>query len=98
MVEFKAIRLALKVRRILKAGRSGDIAKVVDEAFSDAPQHVKDTVKAILSVNVEGKDPREVAREVGKRIGVKDEDLDDFVDTVIMIAEEVKEFIKPEKE
>jgi hypothetical protein len=98
MIELKAIRLALKVRRLLKAGGSGDIAKVVDEVFSDAPQHVKDTMRAILSINVEGKDPREVAREVGIKLGIKDEDLDDFVDTVVMIAEEMKEFIKPEKE
>jgi hypothetical protein len=98
MVELKAIRLALKVKRLLRAGRSGDIAKVVDEVFSDAPQHVKDTVKSILSINVEGKDPREVAREVGIKLGIKDEDLDDFVDTVVMLAEEMKEFIKPEKE
>jgi hypothetical protein len=98
MAELKAIRLALKVRRLLKAGRSGDLAKIVDEVFSDAPQHVKDTVKAILSINVEGRDPREVAREVGAKLGIRDEDLDDFVDTVVMIAEELKEFIKPEKE
>ena len=97
MAELKAIRMALKVRRLLKAGRSGDIARIVDEVFSDAPQHVKEVVKAILSTEVHGKDPREVAREVGVKLGVKEEELDDFVDTVLMVAEELKEFIKPEK-
>jgi hypothetical protein len=98
MAELKAIRMALKIRRLLKAGRSGDIAKIIDEVFSDAPPHVKDTVKAILSIDVEGKDPREIAREVGVKLGISEEHLDDFVDTIMMIAEEVKEFIKPEKE
>jgi hypothetical protein len=97
-MELKAIRMALKIRRLLKAGRSGDIAKVIDEVFSDAPPHVKDTVKAILSIDVGDKDPREIAREVGMKLGIREEDLDDFVDTIMMIAEEVKEFIKPEKE
>jgi hypothetical protein len=98
MAELKAIRLVLKVRRLLKAGISGDIDKIIDEVFSDAPPHVKETVKSILSVDTKGKNPREVAREVGIKLGIKEEYLDDFVDTVMMVAEEIREFIKPEKE
>jgi hypothetical protein len=46
---------------------------------------------------MEGRDPREVAREIGLKLGIKEEDLDDFVDTVITVANEVKEYLRSKK-
>ena len=87
----------MKLRRLFRTSSGGGVDEIVNEVFSDAPEEVKEVVRGILSVNVEGKDPREVAREIGVKLGVKDEDLDDFVDTVVTIADEVKEYLKPEK-
>jgi Asp-tRNA(Asn)/Glu-tRNA(Gln) amidotransferase B subunit len=98
LLGWKQLKLVFKLRRLYKASSKGEVDKIINEVFSDAPQEVKEVVRGILSINVEGKDPREVAREIGIKLGVKEEELDDFVDTVMTIAEEVKEFIKPEKE
>jgi Asp-tRNA(Asn)/Glu-tRNA(Gln) amidotransferase B subunit len=92
------LKLALKLRKLYKTANKGEIDKIINEVFGDAPKEVREIVNGILSINVEGKDPREVAREIGIKLGIKEEELDDFVDTVMTIAEEMKEFIKPEKE
>jgi Asp-tRNA(Asn)/Glu-tRNA(Gln) amidotransferase B subunit len=92
------LKLAFKLRKLYRTASKGDIDRIVNEVFSDAPKEVKEIVNGILSINVEGKDPREVAREIGIKLGIKEEELDDFVDTVMAIAEEMREFIKPEKE
>jgi Asp-tRNA(Asn)/Glu-tRNA(Gln) amidotransferase B subunit len=98
LIGWKQLKLVFKLRRLYRASNRGEIDKIINEVFSDAPREVKEVVRGILSINTEGRDPREVAREVGRKLGVKEEELDDFVDTVITIAEEMKEFIKPEKE
>jgi Asp-tRNA(Asn)/Glu-tRNA(Gln) amidotransferase B subunit len=98
LLGWKQLKLVFKLRRLYKASSKGEIDKIIDEVFRDAPQEVKEVVRGILSINTEGKDPREIAREIGIKLGVKEEELDDFVDTIMTIAEEVKEFIKPEKE
>jgi hypothetical protein len=87
----------LKLRRLIRTSGSGKVDEIIDEVFKDAPQEVKEVVRGILSINMEGKDPKEVAREIGIKLGIRDEDLDDFVDTVVTIADEVKEYLKPEK-
>jgi len=94
---WKQLKLVLKLRKLLKTSSKGEIDKIVEEVFGDAPNEVKEIVRGILSINVEGKDPREIAREVGVKLGIKEEDLDDFIDTILMIAGEVKEYLKPEK-
>jgi hypothetical protein len=96
LLSWKQLKLIFKLRRLLRA--KGEIDKIVEEVFRDAPSEVKEVVKGILSVNIEGKDPEKVAREIGIKLGIRDEDLDDFVDTVVTIANEMKEYLKPEKE
>jgi Asp-tRNA(Asn)/Glu-tRNA(Gln) amidotransferase B subunit len=97
LFSWKQLKLVFKLRKLLKASSKGEIDRIVEEVFSDAPKEVKEVVRGILSINLEGKDPREVAREIGIKLGIREEDLDDFVDTVLTIAEEVKEYLKPEK-
>jgi Asp-tRNA(Asn)/Glu-tRNA(Gln) amidotransferase B subunit len=98
LLSWKQLKLAFKLRKLYKTANKGEIDKIINEVFSDAPQEVKEVVRGILSINVGDKDPREVAREIGIKLGIKEEELDDFVDTVMTIAEEMKEFIKPGKE
>jgi Asp-tRNA(Asn)/Glu-tRNA(Gln) amidotransferase B subunit len=97
LFSWKQLKLVFKLRKLLKVSGKGEIDRIVEEVFSDAPKEVKEVVRGILSINLEGKDPKEVAREIGIKLGIREEDLDDFVDTVLTIAEEVKEYLKPEK-
>ena len=96
MLSWKQLKLVFKLRRLYKTASRGEIDKIVNEVFSDAPKEVKEIVNGILSIDIEGKDPREVAREIGMKLGIREEELDDFVDAVMTLAEEMKEFIKPE--
>jgi len=95
LFNWKQIKLMLKLRGLFKASRDGDVNRIISEVFRDAPREVREAVEGILLINTEGKDVKEIAREIGIKIGVKPEDLDDFVDTVISVAEEVKEYLKP---
>lgn len=97
MFSWKQLKLVFKLRKLLKVSGKGEIDRIVEEVFSDAPKEVKEVVRGILSINLEGKDPKEVAREIGIKLGIREEDLDDFIDTILTIAEEVKEYLKPEK-
>jgi hypothetical protein len=92
---WRQLKLVFKLRGLLRAGNSGDVRRVVGEVFKDAPEEVRRVVDGILSVNLEGKSPREIAKEIGIRLGIREEDLDDFVDTVVAVAEEVREYLKP---
>jgi Asp-tRNA(Asn)/Glu-tRNA(Gln) amidotransferase B subunit len=97
LFSWKQLKLVFKLRKLLKVSGKGEIDRIVEEVFSDAPKEVKEVVRGILSINLEGKDPKEVAREIGIKLGIREEDLDDFIDTILTIAEEVKEYLKPEK-
>jgi hypothetical protein len=98
LLSWKQLKLAFKLRKLYKTASKGEIDRIVNEVFGDAPGEVREVVNGILSINIESRDPREVAREIGIKLGIKEEELDDFVDTVMAIAEEMREFIKPEKE
>jgi Asp-tRNA(Asn)/Glu-tRNA(Gln) amidotransferase B subunit len=99
LLSWKQLKLAFKLRKLYRTVSKGEIDRIINEVFSDAPKEVKEVVNGILSINIDNsRDPREVAREIGIKLGIKEEELDDFVDTVMTIAEEMREFIKPEKE
>jgi len=96
MIPFKYIAMILRARRLLRKSIEGDVTKIVEEVFKDAPEDVKNIVGLILSTEISNRDPKDVATEIGMKLGLKGEDLVDFVDTVLRIAEEVREFIKAE--
>jgi predicted Zn-dependent protease with MMP-like domain len=95
LINWKQLKVLFRLRGLLRASSSGDVSKIVEEVFRDAPKEVREVVEGVLAINIENRDPREVAREIGLRLGIKEEDLDDFVDTIMMIAEEVKEYLRP---
>jgi len=91
----KTLAIVMRLRRMLKLSKD-DPRKIIEEAFKNAPEDVKEVVYSIMDIQYDGKSPREVAVELGRKLGIRDEDLDTFADTVVSIAEEVAQALKAE--
>jgi len=93
----KTIRLAKKIQK------AEDPYAVLDEVFKGAPEEVRKIAKSVLDVahsvaqNPE-QDPEEVARQIAVALGVPEEQVEDFIDTVVPIAEMVADMFKKEVE
>jgi len=97
-----AVKTALKtVRLIKKIQRAEDPYAVLDEVFRGAPEEVRKIAKGVLDVahavaDNPRQEPEEVARQIAIALGIPEEQIEDFIDTVIPIAEMVADLFKKE--
>jgi hypothetical protein len=97
------VRSGLRMYRLIKRiQRADNPFTVVEELFRDAPPEVRDTVKKVIDVAVAvssspGKDPEDVAREIGIAMGIPEDQVEDFVDTVMPIAELIASMVRKEE-
>jgi hypothetical protein len=98
-----AVRSGLRMYRLIKRiQRAENPFTVVEELFRDAPLEVRDTVKKVIDVavavsNRPDKDPEDVAREIGIAIGIPEDQIEDFIDTVMPIAELIASMVREEE-
>ena len=98
-----AVRAVLKtVRLAKKIQRAGDPYAVLDEVFRGAPEDVKRIAKSVLDVahsvaRNPRQDPEEVARQIAVALGIPEEQVEDFIDTVIPLAEVLADMLRREE-
>jgi len=91
----KALRLIRRVQR------AEDPYTVLDEVFKDAPEDVKRVAKAVLDVahvvaQNPKQDPEEVARQIGVALGLPEDQVEEFIDTVMPLAELIADMLVKE--
>jgi len=97
-----AVKSALKTFRLIKKiQRAGDPYAVLDEVFRGAPEEVRRIAKSVLDVahavtDNPRQEPEEVARQIAIALGIPEEQVEDFIDTVIPIAEMVADLLQKE--
>jgi hypothetical protein len=99
-----AVKTALKTIRLAKKiQRAEDPYAVLDEVFRGAPEEVRKVARSVLDVahsvaQNPKQDPEEVARQIAVALGIPEEQVEDFIDTVVPIAEMVADLFKKEVE
>jgi Glu-tRNA(Gln) amidotransferase subunit E-like FAD-binding protein len=93
VLKHPTIKGTLKMLRLIKRIQSAeDPYSVLDEVFKDAPEDVKMVTKAVLDVahavaQNPKQDPEEVARQIGIALGLPEDQIEEFVSTVLPLAE-----------
>ena len=92
----KTVRLAKKIQR------AGDPYAVLDEVFRGAPEEVRKVAKSVLDVahsvaQNPKQDPEEVARQIAVALGIPEEQVEDFIDTVVPLAEMLADMLRKEE-
>jgi hypothetical protein len=88
-----AVKGTLKALRLIKRiQRAEDPYTVLDEVFRDAPEDVKRIVKSVLDVahavaQNPKQDPEDVARQIAVALNLPEDQIQDFIDTVLPLAE-----------
>jgi hypothetical protein len=97
------VRAVLKTYRLAKrVQRAGDPYAVLDEVFRGAPEEVRRIAKSVLDVahsvaQNPKQDPEEVARQIAVALGVPEEQVEDFIDTVVPLAEVLADMLRREE-
>jgi hypothetical protein len=98
-----AVKAVLKTVRLAKRiQRAGDPYTVLDEVFKGAPEEVRRIAKSVLDVahsvaQNPKQDPEEVARQIAIALGVPEEQVEDFIDTVVPLAEMLADMLRREE-
>ena len=98
-----AVRAVLKTIRLAKKiQRAEDPYTVLDEVFRGAPDEVKKIARSVLDVahsvaRNPKQDPEEVARQIAIALGVPEEQVEDFIDTVVPLAEMLADMLRREE-
>jgi len=98
-----AVRAVLKTIRLAKKiQRAEDPYTVLDEVFRGAPEDVRKIARSVLDVahsvaRNPKQDPEEVARQIAIALGVPEEQVEDFIDTVVPLAEMLADMLRREE-
>jgi hypothetical protein len=98
-----AVKAVLKTVRLAKRiQRAGDPYAVLDEVFKGAPDEVRRIAKSVLDVahsvaQNPKQDPEEVARQIAVALGIPEEQVEDFIDTVVPLAEMLADMLRKEE-
>jgi ABC-type nitrate/sulfonate/bicarbonate transport system substrate-binding protein len=93
VLKHPSVKSTLKVLRLIRrVQRAEDPYTVLDELFKDAPEEVQRVAKAVLDVahvvaQNPKQDPEEVARQIGIALGLPEDQVEEFIDTVLPLAE-----------
>ena len=102
VLKHPAVKGTLKTVRLIKRiQKSEDPYAVLDEVFKDAPEDVKRVAKAVLDVahsvtQNPSQDPVEVARQIAIALGLPEDQIQDFIDTVLPLAELIADTLMKE--
>ena len=98
-----AVRAVLKTIRLAKKiQRAEDPYTVLDEVFRGAPEDVRKIARSVLDVahsvaRNPKQDPEEVARQIAVALGIPEEQVEDFIDTVVPLAEMLADMLRREE-
>jgi hypothetical protein len=98
-----AVKTALKTIRLAKKiQRAEDPYTVLDEVFRGAPEDVRKIARSVLDVahsvaQNPKQDPEEVARQIAVALGIPEEQVEDFIDTVVPLAEMLADMLRREE-
>ena len=98
-----AVKTALKTIRLAKKiQRAEDPYTVLDEVFRGAPEDVRKIARSVLDVahsvaRNPKQDPEEVARQIAVALGIPEEQVEDFIDTVVPLAEMLADMLRREE-
>jgi spore cortex formation protein SpoVR/YcgB (stage V sporulation) len=75
---------------------------VLDEVFRGAPEEVRRIARSVLDVahsvaQNPKQDPEEVARQIAVVLGIPEEQVEDFIDTVVPLAEMLADMLRREE-
>jgi hypothetical protein len=103
VLKHPAVKATLKTIRLVKRiQRAGDPYAVLDEVFKGAPEDIRRIAKSVLDVahsvaQNPKQDPEEVARQIAVALGIPGEQVEDFIDTVVPLAEMLADTLKREE-